>query len=84
LTDLFRSVSLSNPVFEHENLRAVTVKSAALGHRGDVLVWVPEAAEISTLLILLHGVYGSHWSWRVFLIYQTVHVRRLYLQMQWA
>jgi putative tributyrin esterase len=63
LTDLFRSVSLSNPAFEHENLRAVTVKSAALGHRGDVLVWVPEAAEISTLLILLHGVYGSHWSW---------------------
>jgi putative tributyrin esterase len=63
LTNLFRTVSISNPIFEHENLRAVTVKSAALGRRGDVSVWAPPSPVISTLLILLHGVYGSHWSW---------------------
>jgi putative tributyrin esterase len=63
LSSLFRTVSISHPDFEHENLRAVTVKSSALGRRGDVSVWTPNSPAISTLLILLHGVYGSHWSW---------------------
>jgi len=62
----FRTVELSDPQFEHEGLRTVTVQSPALGHRADVSVWVPSAASqasIHTLLILLHGVYGSHWVW---------------------
>ena len=59
----FRTAELSDPAYEHENLRTVTVKSPALGRRGDVSVWVPEAELIGTLLILLHGVYGSHWVW---------------------
>ncbi|MGA8108437.1 MAG: alpha/beta fold hydrolase [Acidobacteriaceae bacterium] len=63
LIDSFGSISLSDPSFEHERLRVITVRSRALGRRGDVSVWVPEADEISTLLILLHGVCGSHWSW---------------------
>lgn len=64
----FRTVELSNPAYEHEGLRFVTVKSSALGRRADCTVWEPlshkgEAQqEVGTLLILLHGVYGSAWS----------------------
>lgn len=41
-----------------------TVKSRALGHRSDVSVYKP-AGHFDTLpvVILLHGVYGSHWAW---------------------
>ncbi len=59
----FRTVELSDPRYEHEGLRVVTVKSPALGRRADVSVWAPAAGPIATLLILLHGVYGSHWVW---------------------
>lgn len=60
----FRTVELSTPDFEHEGLRTVTVQSPALGHRADVSVWVPNTPQpVHTLLILLHGVYGSHWVW---------------------
>ena len=58
-----RTVELSDPAYEHEGLRTVTVKSPALGRRADVSVWASEATPIATLLILLHGVYGSHWVW---------------------
>ncbi len=44
-------------------MRYLTVKSKALGRRGDLSLWVPQAGKIHTLLILLHGVYGSHWVW---------------------
>lgn len=60
---VFRTVEVSDPANEHEGLRTATVKSAALDGRGDVSVWVPEAAEVGILLVLLHGVYGSHWVW---------------------
>ena len=61
----FRTVELSDPRYEHEGLRFVTVKSPALGRRADCTVWSEptETGEIDTLLILLHGVYGSAWSW---------------------
>lgn len=59
----FRTVELSEPEFEREGLRFATVQSRALDRRGDVSVWIPEAREIGTLLILMHGVYGSHWVW---------------------
>lgn len=68
----FRTVELSEPSYEHEGLRFVTVKSPALGRRGDCVVWAPSirasdsperSTNISTLLILLHGVYGSAWVW---------------------
>ncbi len=59
----FRTVEISDPAFERDGLRLVTAKSPALGRRADVTVWVPQAEEIGTLLILLHGVYGSHWVW---------------------
>lgn len=62
----FRTVELSDPRFESDGLRHVTVKSEALGGRGDVTVFVPpEVADCRQvpLVILLHGVYASHWAW---------------------
>jgi putative tributyrin esterase len=62
----FRTVDVSDPRFESENLRHVTVKSVALGQRADLSIHVPPAARDvadAPLVILLHGVYGSHWGW---------------------
>lgn len=49
-----------------EELYFITVKSNALHRRADLTIYYPiQAKEISDipLVILLHGVYGSHWSW---------------------
>jgi len=65
----FRTVEISDPQYEHEGLRFVTVKSPALRRRADCVVWSPGGSmghgpgELKTLLILLHGVYGSAWTW---------------------
>lgn len=59
----FHTLCLSDPRFESDGLRCVTVKSAALRGRGDVTVWTPAAARPVALVVLLHGVYGSHWCW---------------------
>ncbi len=63
MTDLFHTVELSDTKCEQDGLRFATVKSRALGGRGDVSFFVPRAERIDTLLILLHGVWGSHWVW---------------------
>jgi putative tributyrin esterase len=62
----FRTIEISEPRFEVEGLRWVTVKSRALKHRADLSLYVPRHAGQTTnlpLVILLHGVYGSHWAW---------------------
>lgn len=49
-----------------EGLVQVTVKSSALGRRGDITAYIPhELAGCSEapIVTLLHGVYGSHWAW---------------------
>jgi enterochelin esterase-like enzyme len=63
LSDAFNTIELSNPAFEQGGLRMITVKSRALKRRADATVWAPRADAIGALLILLHGVYGSHWAW---------------------
>lgn len=60
---MFRTIEISDPRFEHDGLRCVTVKSAALRGRGDLTVWAPGDVTPAGLAILLHGVYGSHWCW---------------------
>lgn len=60
---MFRTVALSDPRFEFDGLRHVTVKSAALRGRGDVTVWAPDGAVPTALVVLLHGVYNGHWAW---------------------
>lgn len=62
----FRTIEISNPRFENDFLRYITVKSENLKGRGDICVFVPPGIEDITtcpLVVLLHGVYGSSWSW---------------------
>jgi S-formylglutathione hydrolase FrmB len=62
----FRTIELSDPRFESNGLRWVTVKSGALRQRADLTLFVPRqvtALKDVPVVILLHGVYGSHWAW---------------------
>lgn len=61
----FFTVELSDPRFESDHLRLITVKSPALRKRADITVFVPDVpvTELKGMVILLHGVYGSHWAW---------------------
>lgn len=62
----FFTTEASDPAIDSAGLRFFTVKSPALGHRADVTVWAPAGAEglqDVPVVILLHGVYGSHWAW---------------------
>lgn len=61
----FRTINVSDSAYEHDHLRFMTVKSPALKGRGDVTLFIPPGTEKETLplVILLHGVYGSHWAW---------------------
>jgi len=61
-----RTIERSDPAIDADGLQFVTVKSAALRRRADVSVFVPaQAREVENLpiVLLLHGVYGSHWAW---------------------
>ena len=62
---MFFTTELSNPAYESGGLRFITVKSNALHRRADISVFVPHTAflEAPNVVILLHGVYGSHWAW---------------------
>jgi len=62
----FHSVEVSDPSLEWAGLRQVTVKSPHLKARGDVTLHIPTAARGCRdvpLVLLLHGIYGSHWGW---------------------
>ena len=62
----FRTIEISDPGFEANNLRFITVKTPNLRGRGDICVFVPPAINEGNavpVVILLHGVYGSAWSW---------------------
>jgi S-formylglutathione hydrolase FrmB len=62
----FRTIELSTARFTQPGIRHLTVKSPALGRRGDISFYVPRQAEsqqCDALVILLNGVYNSHWGW---------------------
>ena len=60
----FRTIEQSDPRFERDNLRLMTVKSRNLRGRGDIAVYAPMDCPADVpVVILLHGVYGSAWSW---------------------
>lgn len=61
----FRTTEISNPEFESNNLRFITVKTQNLKGRGDICVFVPSGKNLKNVPIvtLLHGVYGSNWVW---------------------
>ncbi len=62
---MFRTTEVSDPKFEGNNLRFITVKTKNLKGRGDICVFVPPLKNLKNvpLVILLHGVYGSAWVW---------------------
>ncbi len=61
----FHTTELSNPAFEMDGLRFITVKTPNLKGRGDICVYVPKGEKTKNLPVvtLLHGVYGSAWVW---------------------
>lgn len=62
----FFTTEISDPEFEYDGLRLITVKSKALGRRADISLYVPIQPHVGSpldMVILLHGVYGSHWAW---------------------
>lgn len=63
MTKPFSTIEVSDSLYDDRELRIVTARSPALGRRVDMTLWIPPVDKIDTLLILLHGVYGSHWVW---------------------
>lgn len=64
--ETFRTVEISDPRFERDHLRFITLKSTHLNGRGDICVFTPPEIspyESYPVVILLHGVYGSAWTW---------------------
>ena len=64
--DRVRTIEISDASISGEGLRFLTLNSPALAGRGDVTVFAPpmdEAVSSVPIVIMLHGVYGSHWSW---------------------
>jgi enterochelin esterase-like enzyme len=63
----FRTLEISNPAFQPANLTYVTVRSSNLKGRGDCTFFIPKQLSVKQgtipVVILLHGVYGSHWAW---------------------
>ena len=56
----FRTLEISNPAYEQDNLRFVTVKSSYLKGRGDCTFFIPPQLQLEDhgvpVVILLHGV----------------------------
>lgn len=62
----FRTLEVSDPALAPEGFTFVTVKSAALARRADLTLFAPRQATGGSdlpIVLLLHGVYGSHWAW---------------------
>src|SRR6266446_4773753 len=63
---MFRTFEQSEAEMPMDGLSFLTVKSAALGQRADITLWAPRGAVVepaTPIVLLLHGVYGSHWAW---------------------
>lgn len=63
---MYRTIEMSTLPAIAEGLAFVTVKSEALRQRADLTIYVPHQARRqrdAPIVILLHGVYGSHWAW---------------------
>jgi len=62
----FHTIELSDPDYETDGLRFLTIKTPNLHGRGDICLFVPKVEDGITdlpIYILLHGVYGSAWIW---------------------
>jgi S-formylglutathione hydrolase FrmB len=64
MSQRFFTTEISDPKFERDGLRFITIRTNNLPGRGDISVYVPPEENISgnvPIVILLHGVYGSSW-----------------------
>jgi putative tributyrin esterase len=60
----FRTIEIADKAYVRDNLHFMAVKSENLRGRGDICFFIPETNETDLpMAILLHGVYGSSWSW---------------------
>ena len=62
----FRTIECSDSALTEPGFTFVTVSSPALGHRADITFYAPPGTEGTAnlpIVLLLHGVYGSHWAW---------------------
>ncbi len=63
----YKNIEISFSRFEHDSLRFMTFNSPALGgNRGDVSIFLPpDHRDMHSVpcIILMHGVFGSCWSW---------------------
>jgi len=62
----FRTTDVATVPTSVGTLQMMTVKSPALKGRADLTLYVPDQAKGRAnvpVVILLHGVYGSHWGW---------------------
>ena len=62
----FRTTEQGSLPYPSGELKFMTVKSPALKARADLSIYVPNQAKGRAdvpVVILLHGVYGSHWIW---------------------
>ena len=60
----FRTIELSDSVYETNGLRFLTIKTPNLMGRGDICLFVPQGNHSDLpIYLLLHGVYGSAWIW---------------------
>lgn len=62
----FERSSITNPVYTAPGVTFLSLKSSNLKGRGEISIYLPEKAKGSRdlpFIILLHGVYGSHFSW---------------------
>ena len=63
----YSSTFFTTEIAHFQGLDFITVKSNALKKRADITVYTPlsinEDLTDLPIVILLHGVYGSHWAW---------------------
>ncbi len=62
----FRTIELGTLPCETGTLLSMTVKSPALRARADLSIYLPQGIaepEALPVVVLLHGVWGSHWVW---------------------
>jgi putative tributyrin esterase len=64
VTDQIRNV-VAAPVTGQPGVSFVTLYSPALRRRADISLFIPPGKpdRALRLLVLMHGVYGSHWNW---------------------
>ena len=62
----FRTIEVADRRFMQEGLLPVTFKSPSLKARADMTLFIPDGIDGEQnvpVVLLLHGVYGSHWAW---------------------